>query len=174
MNFEAKYITLIEDYLMEVENQKSRKILVAFLGGNAALGLPQLDEELVVNYIYIDNRTKKKTVGKTVGMTFHGYPVDNFIEKLSKQNKSCMEMAHSPVVYIGDVDFCRRLSRLSKESFSESKVLTAYWSKNTNPNFQLRRIRNRLSCKWIYEHHTMPPMDFKRLVEATVDDEVLK
>lgn len=174
MKFDAEYLEIIGDYLNQLEYFKQVKVLVAFLGGYAAMGLPELDKEITIYYVFAMNRGMKKERLSTTKLPIYakGYNVRYFSGHLMKMR--FLEIAHSPVVYVGDVEYCKRLSVLLRDLFSEPIVLSSYSSKRLSKQQTIYRIYKMLSCKWICEHHNMPPMNFDRLVEETVETDAMK
>lgn len=179
MIIKKEYLEIITDYVTKQEESKGIKVLIAFLGGNISAGLPEFDENLTFHYVYTKKGLPKKQRRKRfevngLDIYANGYSELYFSEAIFRMD--FQEIAHSPVVYIGDIEYCKRLSVLADKAFQEAKALSLYWSKSQAKKCKciIDRIKKRLYCKWIYEYHTMPPMDFYKLVKMTVDDESLK
>lgn len=178
MEVPAKTIKEFQDVIAIIEECQKVKVLVAFLGGNTAYGLPEYDSQKRFIYIFVHQQKNGKQM-----TTFHngdieakGYSVENFVDGLGRCNITRIETAHYPAFYIGDSDFCKRLSALAKLAFplEGASIQYKYSSKAYKDNYPLYYIRHNLSRKWIFDYGKMPPIEFVKLVSATVENEIVR
>ena len=141
-----------------------------------AYGLPEYDEMKHIVYVFVPltDDDKKTTIFHNGNIGAKGYSISYFVGSVGHCNMTEMEIAHSPAFYVGDVDFCKKLSRLAKTAFSTDKAFAQYNGKSFKRNRPLYSIRHRLSCKWILDNDKLPPSDFGQLVNATIGDENIR
>ena len=178
MEVPAKTIKEFQDVIDIIEKCQKVKVLVAFTSGNTAYGLPEYDSLKRFIYIFVHQQPNDKQM-----TTFHngdieakGYSVENFVPGLGRCNITRIEIAHYPAFYIGDSDFCKRLIALAKLAFplDGTSIQYKYSCKVLKDDYPLYYIRHNLSRKWIFDYGKMPPIEFAKLVSATVENEIIR
>ena len=147
MNIKEDTLTAIHAYFMQMESQVRIKVLVAFYGGNAVYGLPEDERLRCVYYVYHGSYHPQEEID---GIEYKGYHVSAFLTSLPQGHY--YRIAHMPVVYVGDADFCKQLTALLPKCFKESAYLNANWSKRYNFNtlwWKVLLITMRLKAKFM-------------------------
>lgn len=105
---------------------------------------------------------------------------------LSKNNPSILEWLASPKVYYIDEEFGARVKEIAKRYFNPTRSMYHYnhiYTKHDERYLQqegypmkrfLYYLRGILACKWIETNQTLPPIPFKELVEATIDNQEIR
>ena len=120
------------------------------------------------------------------GVDLAGWELRKALSLFRESNPPLLEWLNSPKVYYVDEDFAKRIHAAEKDFFNPVKAMYHYnllYSKFNERFLQwegypmkqfLYYLRGVLACKWIEANHSMPPVVFKELLDATVDDENVK
>ena len=185
----------ILQHLEDIERQYNVKILLAVESGSRARGLNSNESDWDLRFVYVNKLEwyLKVNEGRDVieemfddNVDLVGWELRKTLRLFQKSNPSLMEWLHSPVIYRADEDFLSQMRALETVYFNPIKTMYHYESlyikhdkrylqDTANPLKRfLHYLRGILSCRWIYEHKTMPPMLFSELVQGTVDNEVIR
>ncbi|MBQ6277878.1 MAG: nucleotidyltransferase domain-containing protein [Bacteroidales bacterium] len=185
----------ILSYLEDIEHQYDVRVLLAVESGSRARGLFSDESDWDVRFVYVNKLDWYLNVneGRDVieemfddNIDMVGWELRKTLRLFQKSNPSLMEWLHSPVVYRADEDFLSRMRAMEPVYFNPIKTMYHYESlyikhdkrylqDSTNPLKRfLHYLRGILSCRWLEQHKTMPPVLFSELVKATVDDDSIR
>ena len=185
----------ILSYLEDIEHQYDVRVLLAVESGSRARGLFSDESDWDVRFVYVNKLDWYLNVneGRDVieemfddNIDMVGWELSKTLRLFQKSNPSLMEWLHSPVVYRADEDFLSRMRAMEPVYFNPIKTMYHYESlyikhdkrylqDSTNPLKRfLHYLRGILSCRWLEQHKTMPPVLFSELVKATVDDDSIR
>ena len=187
--------TTILSHLEDIERKYDVRVLLAVESGSRARGLFSDESDWDLRFVYVNKLDWYLNVneGRDVieemfddNIDMVGWELRKTLRLFQKSNPSLMEWLHSPVIYRADEDFLSRMRALEPKYFNPIKTMYHYESlyikhdkrylqDSANPLKRfLHYLRGILSCQWLEEHKTMPPVLFDELVQATVDDEVIR
>ena len=185
----------ILSYLEDIEHQYNVRVLLAVESGSRARGLFSDESDWDVRFVYVNKLDWYLNVneGRDVieemfddNIDMVGWELRKTLRLFQKSNPSLMEWLHSPVIYRADEDFLSRMRAMEPVYFNPIKTMYHYESlyikhdkrylqDSTNPLKRfLHYLRGILSCRWLEQHKTMPPVLFSELVKATVDDDSIR
>jgi predicted nucleotidyltransferase len=176
----------IKKVLDRIENEQHVRILYAVESGSRAWGFASADSDWDVRFIYlrrpewylsIQNRRDVLEYPLADGLDVSGWDLPKTLGLFAKSNPPLLEWLRSPIVYRETFSTIRRLRELSTRYFSPRSCMYHYLHMgegNFREYLQGEEVRVKkyfyvlrplLSCRWIESHGTMPPMEFERLVE---------
>ncbi len=184
----------IVDELAQIEVENEVKILYACESGSRAWGFPSVDSDYDVRFIYVHPvewylsiADKRDVIEKNDGlMDLSGWELRKALRLFRKSNPALLEWLQSPVVYREETIIPAMMKEMMDRTFSSRSSLYHYlnmakgnfreylqgeWVKSKKYFYVLRPI---LACMWIEEHHTVPPMEFKVLLNALLPEGGLK
>ncbi|MBR5984749.1 MAG: nucleotidyltransferase domain-containing protein [Bacteroidales bacterium] len=182
-------------HLEDIERKYDVRVLLAVESGSRARGLYSDESDWDLRFVYVNKLDWYLNVneGRDVieemyddNIDMVGWELRKTLRLFQKSNPSLMEWLHSPVIYRADEDFLSRMRALEPLYFNPIKTMYHYESlyikhdkrylqDSTNPLKRfLHYLRGILSCRWLEEHKTMPPVLFSELVQSTVDEEVIR
>ena len=185
----------ILSYLEDIEHQYDVRVLLAVESGSRARGLFSDESDWDVRFVYVNKLDWYLNVneGRDVieemfddNIDMVGWELRKTLRLFQKSNPSLMEWLHSPVIYRADEEFLSRMRAMEPVYFNPIKTMYHYESlyikhdkrylqDSTNPLKRfLHYLRGILSCRWLEQHKTMPPVLFSELVKATVDDDSIR
>ncbi|MBQ1730856.1 MAG: nucleotidyltransferase domain-containing protein [Bacteroidales bacterium] len=185
----------ILSYLEDIEHQYDVRVLLAVESGSRARGLFSDESDWDVRFVYVNKLDWYLNVneGRDVieemfddNIDMVGWELRKTLRLFQKSNPSLMEWLHSPFIYRADEDFLSRMRAMEPVYFNPIKTMYHYESlyikhdkrylqDSTNPLKRfLHYLRGILSCRWLEQHKTMPPVLFSELVKATVDDDSIR
>ncbi len=185
----------ILSHLEDIERQYDVRVLLALESGSRARGLFSDESDWDVRFVYVNKLDWYLNVneGRDVieemfddNIDMVGWELRKTLRLFQKSNPSLMEWLHSPVIYRADEEFLSRMRAMEPVYFNPIKTMYHYESlyikhdkrylqDTTNPLKRfLHYLRGILSCRWLEQHKTMPPVLFSELVQATVDDVVIR
>ncbi len=180
----------IEQALSEVEHTEDVRVCLAVESGSRAWGFASVDSDYDVRFIYvhrpewylsIDLETKADTVQRPADVIdLSGWDVRKSLRLFRKSNPPILEWLQSPTVYrdVGGLATAMR-SRLA-QFYSPRSCAFHYWHMaqgNLREYLQgdvvwrkkyLYVLRPLLALRWIEQGLGVVPIEFARLVEATV------
>ena len=181
---------LINQKLMEIEQSENITILHAVESGSRAWGFPSPDSDYDVRFIYIRKPEFYFKLEKTRDvielpindmLDINGWDLNKTLRLLHGSNPTLFEWMSSPVVY-RQTDFIDHLRPIMDNYFSCKSGLYHYLSMaegNYRDYLKGEMVRAKkyfyvlrplLACKWILRTHTKPPMLFRELVDAELDE----
>lgn len=198
-NFDIEYIenNEIPRLLKILEKDHNIKILLAVESGSRAWGFESKDSDWDIRFIYVhqpewyfkiaDQRDTFEYIYND-RLDIVGWELKKALTLLQKSNPSILEWFNSPlpVIYLYDKNFKKRISEVAGNYFNPIKLMYHYnhiYNKHNRRYLQregypmkrfLYYLRGILACRWIEQKMTLPPIPFKELVEATVENEEIK
>ena len=181
---------IIVEKLKEIERNENIKILFAVESGSRAWGFASPDSDYDVRFIYVRPKEFYLRLDKTRDvielpindeLDINGWDLKKALTLLHNSNPTLFEWLSSPIVYC-KTDFMDNNCEKLNSYFSAKKSLYHYLHMAENNNREFLRddivklkkyfyvLRPILACKWILEHKSQPPMQFKRLVDAQLPD----
>ena len=181
---------LIIQKLAEIERTENIKILHAVESGSRAWGFPSPDSDYDVRFIYVRNPEFYLKLEKTRDvielpindmLDINGWDLNKTLRLLHSSNPTLFEWMSSPVVY-RQTEFIDQLRPIVDDYFSCKSGLYHYLSMaegNYRDYLKGDMVRAKkyfyvlrpiLACKWILRTHTKPPMLFRELADAELDE----
>ncbi len=191
MNITSTILSHLED----IEHKYDVRVLLAVESGSRARGLFSDESDWDLRFVYVNRLDWYLNVneGRDVieemfddNIDMVGWELRKTLRLFQKSNPSLMEWLHSPVIYRADDDFLSQMRILEPMYFNPIKTMYHYESlyikhdkrylqDSANPLKRfLHYLRGILSCRWLEEHKTMPPVLFSELVQATVEDDSIR
>lgn len=185
---------IIEE-LKEIEKRENVKILFAVESGSRAWGFPSADSDYDVRFVYIrpmewylsiENQRDVLEYPINDLLDISGWDIRKAFSLFRKSNPSLMEWINSPITYFEAFTTRKALNEMSKEYFSPKANMYHYLNMaKTNYRTYLQGesvkskkyfyvLRPLLACKWLEMFKTLPPMEFRALLEAQDLDSDLK
>lgn len=183
---------LVEEKIKQIEANENVEILFAVESGSRAWGFDSYDSDYDVRFIY---QRKEEDYLKLEGirdviewqldetLDISGWDVQKALRLLFRSNPTLFEWFDSAIVYY-KTDKMDLMKEILPQYFSPKKSLYHYWHMAANNNKEFVQngdhmikikkyfyvLRAILSCQWILENNTNPPMEFEKLVEAQLVD----
>ncbi len=186
---------LISSHLRDIEHEHNVKILLAVESGSRAWGFESANSDWDVRFIYVHKPEWYFKVNEQRDVIEHMYEDDvdlvgwelrKALALLRKSNPSLLEWFNSPIVYYKDEDFVKRIREIEKDYFNPIRTMYHYnhiYIKHDERYLQkqgypmkrfLYYLRGILACKWIESNNSLPPVAFKELLDATVEDKAVR
>ncbi len=185
----------IKNELVRLEQKHEIKILYAVESGSRAWGFASTDSDWDVRYIYIHNLdwylkiddgkdSQEEILSNDIDLA--GWELKKALRLFRKSNPPMLEWLRSPIVYAEKFSTAESLRRLGDHFFNPKSCMYHYLSmaKNNYREFlQKDLVRSKkyfyvlrpvLACDWIKEKETMPPMEFRTLVDDQVKDQTIR
>lgn len=181
--------------LNRLEQQYDIKILYAVESGSRAWGFASLDSDWDIRFIYlhtlewylsIDEKPDTIEMILPNNLDFSGWDLRKTLKLFRKSNPPLLEWLQSPIVYHQQYNTIGKLRELAAEYFDPKSCMYHYFNMGVG-NFReylqkdivrLKKyfyvLRPILACQWIEQTGTMPPMEFKKLVDTQISDKRLK
>ena len=188
--------------LKEIENEHNVSILFACESGSRAWGFASQDSDYDVRFIYKHSRDWYLSIdqGRDVierqlpgDLDVSGWELRKALRLYRKSNPPLLEWLRSPIIYKSDEQFLDQLRAVQWEpllqsgwGFSPHRCLRHYYSMargNVRNYFDgeevplkkyLYVLRPLLACNWIEQRSTLPPVPFRELLDAMIDDAFLR
>lgn len=186
---------VIPDHLRDVEEEYDVKILLAVESGSRAWGFESKNSDWDVRFIYVHKpewyfkvEEQRDVIERMYAdeVDLVGWELRKALSLLKRSNPSLLEWLNSPKVYYMDEDFANRIREVEKVYFNPIKCMYHYnhiYKKHNErylqqEGFPIKRflyyLHGVLACKWIETYLTLPPVAFKELVNATVDNKEIR
>ncbi len=174
----------IQENLDAIEKQYDVRILLAVESGSRAWGFASPDSDYDVRFIYAHRPEEYVRIDPMKDviewqldevLDINGWDVKKALLAFGKGNPNVMEWANSPIVYRKSDDW-EALKETALHYFSEKSALCHYYgtANSTLQGFLQREmirykkyfyaLRPLLCCHWIERYHTVPPMEFEKLL----------
>jgi len=180
----------IEQVLTDLERKEDVRVCLAVESGSRAWGFASLDSDYDVRFIYVhrpdwylsvDLETKPDTIQQPGDvLDVSGWDIRKALRLFRKSNPPLLEWLQSPTVYreVGDLgtamrarlaQFCSRRScafhywHMAQGNQREYLQGDVVWLKK-----YLYVLRPLLALRWIEQDRGAVPMEFARLIDATV------
>lgn len=178
--------------LSEIEKSENVIILHAIESGSRAWGFASPDSDYDVRFIYVRPKNdylrlekKRDVIEWEINDIYdiNGWDISKFLQLTHNSNPTVFEWLNSPVIYHSH-DIIKEISPELNKYFSCKSGLhhylnTALSTTNKylkNKEIKLKKyfyvIRPILSCKWIIEKQTPPPVLFQELVDNIAEENI--
>lgn len=184
----------IRENLDAIEKTYNVRILLAVESGSRAWGFASPDSDYDVRFIYAHRPEQYLRIDPMKDviewqldevLDMNGWDVKKALLAFGKGNPNVMEWANSPIVY-READEWEDLKKTALHYFSEKSALCHYYGTaySTLQGFlqgdmirykkYFYALRPLLCCHWIERYHTVPPMEFDKLLSMFKEpDDVL-
>ncbi len=187
---------LIIEQLHRIEQECDVKILLAVESGSRAWGFASPDSDFDVRFIYVHKPQWYFSVGKQSDtieymsgdrlLDFSGWELRKTLQLLSKTNPNLSDWLLTDQIYLCDEDFLKIIRDAQAKFYNPIHAMYHFFNiAKRHDEGYLRRngctlkrflyfLRGLLACEYIEKHQQHLPVDFRELVDATVEDENLK
>lgn len=183
---------IIQEKLKEIEKHEDVKIILAVESGSRAWGGESKDSDYDVRFLYV---RKPKSYLKLEGvrdviewqlddvLDINGWDIQKALRLLYKSNPTLFEWCASPMIYQQTAE-ATELKKLLNVYFSEKKSLFHYWhmaDSNYREYLKTAKVKAKkyfyvlrpiLASKWIVKYQEAPPIEFIKLVDALMEEEL--
>lgn len=175
---------IILSKLKEIEKQENVKILYAVESGSRAWGFDSQDSDYDVRFIYIRRYEdylslfpKKDTIEWELNDIYdiNGWDFQKALKLLYSSNPTLYEWKNSHIIYLTTPEWTM-VNDAFQYYFQVQKALHHYYHMSLttyNRSKTLKRyfytLRSVLSCLWIIEKESPPPIELETLVENQLD-----
>lgn len=186
----------IKTTLKTLEEERDIKILYAAESGSRAWGFASADSDYDVRFVYvrkpewylsINVENKRDVVELPIDSELDvvGWDLRKACKLLTKSNPSILEWLTSPIIYRNNQSMRRRCMNMMADHYLTTAGHYHYLNmakKNYRGYLKSDRVRIKkyfyvlrplLCVRWIEKYKTLPPMDFRELLEDTVDDDAV-
>ncbi len=187
---------IIEDELERIEDEKGIKILLAVESGSRAWGFASPDSDYDVRFIYVHKPEWYFSVASQPDtieymsedhlLDFSGWELRKTLRLLAKTNPNLSDWLLTDMTYIADEKFLKEIRKAQADFYNPINAMYHFFNiAKRHDEGYLRRngctlkkflyfLRGVLACEYIEKHKVHPPVDFRKLVDATVSDNNLK
>lgn len=180
---------IIAQKLEEIEKQENVKILYCVESGSRAWGFASPDSDFDVRFIYVRPKDYYLRLDKTRDVIewqiddvwdINGWDLQKVLTLLHKSNPTIFEWINSPIVYKTTPEW-QKIVDISKQYFNPRATLYHYLhiikshdnryllGERVRPKKYFYALRGVLSCKWILENMTAPPILFSSLADSQLE-----
>lgn len=184
---------LILNKLSEIEQRENVKILLAVESGSRAWGFASPDSDYDVRFLYVRPRDAYLRLDKPRDvielpiegeLDINGWDLDKALRLLHGSNPTLFEWFSSPIVYC-ETPFADEFRTIMQRYFSSKRGLRHYLSMAAGNYREFLKgdlvkakkyfyvLRPVLSCRWILDKGSPPPMLFSALAEAELEPDLL-
>lgn len=185
----------IKEILAGIEREERVKILYACESGSRAWGFSSPDSDYDVRFIYVrplegyltlqPKRDVIERMYKEEDIDLAGWDLRKAINLFIRSNPSFYEWLNSPIVYMEDAAFMRKVRSLMDECFNPKASFHHYLGTAVSHDLRylerkgitLKRFlyyfRSLLCCKWVAERRTSPPVRFDTLFHEMIGEKEL-
>ena len=175
----------IQQYLQQIEADKDITILLACETGSRAWGIPSPESDYDIRIIYVHKKDwylslseKKDSIDlmfENNNIDITGWDLKKSMKLLAKSNAGLLERIQSPIVYQSHPDFIKKITALAQVQYSKIATIHHYLSMakgfiydvNSEADYKLKKffyaLRSTITCKWIMEKESIPPIEFKEM-----------
>lgn len=179
--------------IKNIEAQEKVKILLAVESGSRAWGFESPDSDYDVRFIYtrqtadyLKLQAQTDVIDWVLNdvLDINGWDLQKALRLLYKSNPTLIEWTKSPIVYY-EAPECQGLKDLVEDYFSAKKSLyhylnmakTDYEKHLTEERVKVKKyfyaLRPILAANWIVKRQTPPPIEFDKLVEAELPQDLM-
>ena len=174
----------IQENLDAIEERYKVKILLAVESGSRAWGFASPDSDYDVRFIYMHRPEEYLRIDAMKDviewqldevLDINGWDLRKALLAFGKGNPNVMEWANSPIIYRKASEW-DALRAAAMGYFSEKSALCHYYgtANSTLHGFlsgdmvrykkYFYALRPLLCCRWIERYHSVPPMEFEKLL----------
>ncbi len=178
-----------------IKNQENVSIFYACESGSRGWGFESADSDYDVRFFYIHPPewylsiyTKPDVIERPIQgvLDISGWDIRKALHLLRKSNPPLLEWLQSPIVYKEGHSITARMRALVPEYYSPRACLYHYLhTAQGNYRKYLKEdpvwvkkyfyvLRPILACRWIEQDRGVVPIEFQKLLDATVDDAALR
>ncbi|WP_155971750.1 nucleotidyltransferase domain-containing protein [Paenibacillus sp. Soil522] len=189
-----KLTNIRADILLEldkIEQEEQVRILYACESGSRAWGFPSKDSDYDVRFIYVrpvewylSIFNKRDVIERPISnlLDINGWDLRKALNLFRKSNPPLLEWLQSPIPYYTKYSVAKQIRSISPLTFSPKSCMYHYLNMakgNYRDYLQGEQVKIKkyfyvlrpiLACGWIETYHTMPPIEFGRLVEALIPE----
>lgn len=184
---------IIKKKLSQIEEQENIRIIYACESGSRAWGFSSPDSDYDVRFIYVRSKEfylKIENTRDTLECELNevydisGWDLKKMLRLLNKSNPSIFEWLVSPIVYKTTKEW-DSIKQIVNNHFSTTKALyhynsitknnlRRYFNDKTDVKYKpyLYNLRQCLSCEWILDQKSPPPIVFNILKEQYLPKEL--
>lgn len=185
---------VIQAQLRGIEEKNNVKILYAIESGSRGWGFESKDSDFDVRFIYIHPVEWYLSVFEGPDiieipvdevLDVNGWDLRKALKLMYRSNASLLEWLSSPITYRQNQELVKELRQVAEKYFSPISVTYHYINiakksfdgleglNNVNIKKLFYVIRPILSCMWIENFNTIPPMNLQAMMkEVKMDDKV--
>lgn len=173
--------------LREIDKKEKVRILYAVESGSRGWGFESKDSDYDVRFIYIhlldwylSIENKKDVIEYPVSnqLDISGWDIKKALRLFENSNPPLYEWLKSPIVYLEQGDFIKKLRKLIPKFYSPISNLHHYLSMArgnykaylTDNKVKIKKyfyvLRPVFACMWIEKRKTVPPMEFEKIFKA--------
>lgn len=174
--------------LAHIEERENIRIIYACESGSRAWGFASPDSDYDVRFIFVrpfEDYLRIKELPDFIDAELNevydinGWDLKKFFKQLYKSNPVLFEWGNSPIVYRSTQKW-ESVKALMKDYVLQVSMIHHYYGmakSNARSNFStvkkyLYVLRPVLACVWIMQKHTVPPIEFSKLVEEVLPIEL--
>ena len=183
----------IKEKLFQIEERENIRIIYACESGSRAWGFSSPDSDYDVRFIYVSSKEfylKLENTRDTLECELNevydisGWDLKKMLRLLNKSNPSIFEWLASPIVYKTTKEW-DSIKQIVNNHFSTIKALyhynsitknnlRRYFNDKTDVKYKpyLYNLRQCLSCEWILDQKSPPPIVFNILKEQYLPKEL--
>lgn len=186
---------VIQAQLKDIEEKNNVKILYAVESGSRGWGFESKDSDFDVRFIYVHPIEWYLNVFEGPDiieipvdevLDVNGWDLRKALKLMYKSNSSLLEWLSSPIIYKQNQEFANELRHVAEKCFSPISVIYHYVNIAKNSfdglgsldNAKLKKlfyvIRPILSCMWIENFNTIPPMNLQAMMKEVELDNKIK
>jgi predicted nucleotidyltransferase len=178
----------IKKYLVDLEEEKGIRILLACETGSRAWGFPSPDSDFDVRIIYKHDKNwylglteEKDTIEyflENNEIDISGWDLRKSLRLLWKSNPPLLERIQSPIIYKVDKDFLTGINSVAQKTYSRIATIHHYLSMAkkvfeevvNSEEYNLKKffyaLRASVACLWILEKEEIPPIEFGKMLNG--------
>lgn len=178
---------LILSKLKEVEDKERVRILYAVESGSRGWGFESKDSDYDVRFIYthllewylsIEDKSDVIEYPVSGSLDISGWDIKKALKLFKAFNPPLYEWLNSPIIYLENGKFAKKLRDLISKFYSPVACLQHYLSMAkgnykaylTGQKIKLKKyfyvLRPVFACMWIEDYKTMPPMEFEKIFNS--------
>ena len=193
---EDRVTAAIQETLQRLEQEEDIIVLLAVESGSRAWGFPSTDSDYDVRFIYIrrpewylsiDLENRRDVIERPIedAIDLSGWDIRKALKLFQKSNPPLLEWLQCPIVYRERFSLADRLRGLLPE-FNSPKATFFHYLHMARGNIReylkgdmvwrkkyFYVLRPLLAMRWIDQGRGPVPIEFQKLVDATLDDPVL-
>ncbi|MFD2444245.1 nucleotidyltransferase domain-containing protein [Bacillus sp. CGMCC 1.16607] len=194
----------ILEILKQIEVDYQVKILYACESGSRAWGFPSKDSDYDVRFIYVhqrdwylsidDNQRDVLEIPKhdSISIPIHelldvsGWELTKTLKLFRKSNPPLLEWLNSSIIYYQEFSTVDKMRTIASNIFTPNSCLHHYFNmakRNYRDYIQGYEVKIKkyfyvlrpiLAAKWIEKYESIPPIEFHKLLENIITDDILK
>ncbi|NMF07077.1 nucleotidyltransferase domain-containing protein [Clostridium beijerinckii] len=186
---------IIQAQLKDIEEKNNVKILYAVESGSRGWGFESKDSDFDVRFIYVHpvewylsvfEGTDIIEIPVDEVLDINGWDLRKALKLMYRSNASLLEWLSSPIIYRQNQELVKGLRQVAEKYFSPISITYHYINiakksfdgmeglNNVNLKKLFYVIRPILSCMWIENFNTIPPMNLQAMMEEVEMEDKVK